>query len=277
MINIDELGISGVVGYSILINPSNNKIIVLLADIHDGVEYCNKHTEKNIYIDQILNKLLDRDDLCVELEEVPREGLKLVELWPNAVHTQRLKKWFLENQTKILPIDIRPYLIPFSFQKYDLNILEDMEKNMKMDKYLQTLDSLFFLNNIPLKKSIVFFKNIIESLETKTEQSGILKMYKILKEKYIGLKTQIKITNTFEETIKENKSWFEKLEELKLNIMDWYTTLLLLRNCHHICHFGLAHYLNVKAILETNFKFKKIYETSNSSKLEILKSCIKIL
>lgn len=278
MVSIDDLGISGIVGYSILLNPKNNKIIILLADVHDGVQYCNKDEKNNLYIDQILDKLLKKDNLLIELEEVPREGIKLVELWPNAIHTQRLKKWFLKNENKILPIDIRPFLVPFSYQKYDLNLLEDSENNIKIKDYLHTLDSLFFLNEIPLKQNIIFFKNIIDALEFKTNQPGILKMYKILKKKYVILKNKINLEKTFLEIIKNNKKWFQYLDELKLNIMDWYTTLILLRDSHHICHLGLAHYLNVRAVLENNFEFNRIYENGLDSlnNKDIIKSCIKL-
>lgn len=271
-----SLNISGLVSYTILLNPINNKFIILLGDVHDGVSYCEKD---KIWIDRILDKLLHKNKIKVLLEEVPRDGLELVELWPNAEHTQRLKKWFLQNQDKIIPIDIRPYLIPFSHQKYNLKMLEESEKNIKMNEYLKTLNSLFKLNSIPLKQSITFFKKIINALEDKSTQKGIFKMYKILKQKFIDLIKKINLEGTFEETIKNDPEWFNQLEELKLNIMDWYTSLLLLGNYHSIVHFGLAHYLNVLKVLENNFKFKIIYQNGlNSLKnIEPIKACVKLL
>jgi len=272
-----SMNISGLVGYSILMNPENNKLIILLGDVHDGVSYCGNN--QKIWIDSILDKLLDKQEIKVLLEEVPRDGLELVELWPDAEHTQRLKNWFISNQDKIIPIDIRPYLIPFSHQKFHLKMLENEEKNILMKEYLKTLNSLFKLSELPLKDSIKFFKNIISALEDKSTQKGILEMYKILRKKYQKLLDEINLGDTFETTNIKNQEWFRKLEELKLNIMDWYTALLLMGNHHSIVHFGLAHYLNVRRVLEHNFKFKLIYQTGLNSLNNInpIKACVKLL
>jgi len=272
-----SINVSGLVSYSILLNPENNKLIILLGDVHDGVEYCGD--KQKFWIDHILDKLLDKDNIKVFLEEVPREGLELIELWPNAEHTQRLKDWFILNQNKIIPIDIRPYLVPFSHQKYDMNLLEKDEKEMLMGEYLRTFSSLFKLNGIPLKESIKFFKNIISSLQNKSTQRGILKMYKILRKKYQELLKKINLLETFEKTISSNAQWFRQLEELKLNIMDWYTSLVLMGNYHSVVHFGLAHYLNVRKVLENNFKFKLIHQTGLNSlnNLNSIKACVKFL
>ena len=272
-----SMNISGLVSYSILLNPENNKLVILLGAVHDGVEYCG--SKQKIWIDSVLDKLLDKDDIKIFLEEVPREGLELIELWPNAEHTQRLKNWFISNQAKIVPIDIRPYLVPFSYQKYNMKLLEKEEKILPMKEYLRTFDSLFNLNNIPLKESINFFKNIVYALQHKSTQKGILEMYKILKKKYLKLLEKIILTDTFEKTITNNLQWFRELEELKLNIMDWYTSLVLMGNHHSIVHFGLAHYLNVRKVLENNFKFKLIYQTGLNSinNVDPIKACIKIL
>ena len=257
----DKIGLSGVVSYTVLINPENNKFTVLLGDIHDGVTYCDANKYNNIFIHELLDEISKNKYFLTFLEEVPRDNkIKLVELWPNAKHTQELKKLFLNNQERIIPIDPRPYLVPFSYQKYDMNILEDEERNMLMKDYLKTFDILFMLNDTPLDNSIIFFKNILDSLSHKSPQKGILKMYKLLKEKYMVLKKDININDTFEKTIKENKYFFIMLEELKMNVMDWYTVLLLMNNNNNIIHFGLAHYLNVRNVLEKRFNFKVIHK-----------------
>lgn len=253
MSKINKKKIAGLVGYTILLNPITYKKIILLADVHDGVKYCSQdHT----FIDTVLNKYLDDENFKVLLEEVSRKGLELVELWPDAKHTQRLKQWFLKNETKIIPIDIRPYLVPFSHQKYNLKMISDEEKNMKMEKYLKTLSSLLNLTNKPSYKGLFFIKDILEGLKNKKSCQGIVKMYKLLQKKYNNLISQINLKNTFEETILKNDSWFINLEELKLNIMDWYTVILLLGNNNYICHLGLAHYLNVIKVLQVNFNFE---------------------
>lgn len=275
-----SINISGLVGLTVLLNKKNNKLIVLLADIHDGVKYCEKN---NIYIDDLLNKLLDNQNINVMLEEVPREGINLIELWPNAKHTQRLKDWYLKNTDKIVPIDIRPYLVPFSYQKYFINDLDDNEKNMKMINYLQTLDSIFSLNDKPLDNGLFFINNLVNGLKNKESGSGINMMYKLIKEKYIKLRYIKDLNNSFEQIIKNDVDWFKELEELKINLMDWYTTILLLGGKHSICHFGLAHFMNVKAILINNFYCELIYEDGiNKISKEILDddkilACMKLI
>lgn len=267
---MNSFNISGIIGYAILKNPENNKLTFLLADVHDGVEYCK---ENHIFIDTLLNKLLLKNNIKILLEEVPRDNLQLVELWPDAEHTQRLKKWYLNNQKDIIPIDIRPFLIPFSHQKYNLGLLSIEEKNLKMNNYLITLKSLFFLNDKPLDNSIIFFKNILYFLNNKSSQKGICGMYKMLKEKFVSLINKINLDDTFYELINKDLKWFEDLEDLKLNIMDWYTSLMLLDNNYNICHFGAAHFLNVKEILTNNFNFKIINENMND---DITSSCVKV-
>lgn len=269
--------ISGAVCYSILKNPKNNKYIILLGDIHDGVEYCE---EESICVDEYLDKLLDKN-IDVILEEVPRDGVTLVELWPNAKHTQKLKDWFLSKTKDIIAIDIRPYLVPFSYHKREVSELDEKEKNIIMTEYLRTLDCLFELNKKCLDKSIIFFKNIINLLGKKSEQSGICKMYKELRLIYLDLKSEIDDieTITFEEQCVKDSSFFIKLEKLKIDLMDWYTVLLLLNNRNSITHFGLAHYINVKKVLIDIFNFEVIIDSGInelSDKLKKLDACIDI-
>lgn len=263
------MNISGIVSFTLLKNTKCNKLILLLGDIHDGVEYCQK---EHIFIDELLDNFVKNKQFSVLLEEVPRENLQLVELWPNAEHTQRLKEWYLRNQKVVIPIDIRPFLVPFSYQKKSLGLLSKEEENLKMSEYLVTIDSLFELNGRPLNKSVIFFKNIIEYLNKKSER-GILSMYKILREKYRKLKEGINMDDTFIETFEKNKTFFKELDDMKINIMDWYTTLLLLSNNNSVVHFGLAHYLNVREILLNNFGFIIIQEHFNKLNKK-LDSCL---
>lgn len=275
-----SLNISGLVGYSILLNKNNNKIIVLLADIHDGVSYCKNN---NLYIDELLNKLIDKENIKVLLEEVPRDGVNLIELWPNALHTQRLKDWYIENSDKIEPIDIRPFLVPFSFQKYIMNDIEDSEKKLLIKDYIKTIDGIFGINNKVLHNGLFFVNNLLKGLNDKESDSGISNIYKILKIKYIDLCKEIDLNKTFEEIILKNQDWFYRLEEIKMNLMDWYTTILLLGSKHSICHFGLAHFVNVKNTLSKIFNCELIYENGiNSFSQEIMNkkgvlACINLL
>jgi len=245
---------SGIMGYVTLENPHTKNHIILFSDIHDGVKYCKDSDSK--FIDEIFDKV--KKDYLILLEEVPRLGVDLVELWPGAEHTQRLKNFYLENSNIVEGIDIRPYLITFSFQKYYIDKLSKGEENIKMKDYLE-MEVLFNQDIDKIKKIIypkVYYK-IYNLLKKLPSHSGVIKYYNELKNTYIKMKAEINIEETFLTTLKKNRDWFEKLDELKSNIMDWYTILLMSANNNKniIVHFGLAHFVNtLEQLKKINFK-----------------------
>ena len=83
--------ISGAVGYTLLKNDKN-KIILVLADIHSNLPYC----ENGINISQWFDKISDESQLVIE--EVPRENVVLQELWPTSPHTQSLKNFIIDKK-----------------------------------------------------------------------------------------------------------------------------------------------------------------------------------
>ena len=124
--------LSGSVGYTLL--EKDNKFIFLLADIHDGVNYCKQNS---VMIASYLDKISNNN--VVLLEEIIENNFKLEDLWPTSKHTKELKKLNNDND-KIIPIDIRPMLIPFSW--------ELVENNNKLGKmilleYIKLLDDFF--------------------------------------------------------------------------------------------------------------------------------------
>ena len=93
------------------------------------------------------------------LKKVPRDGFDLQELWPESPHTQELKEYFL-SENKINGIDIRPYIIPFS---YDL-----LESDKKLEKY-PMIEYIKLINDF-----LIWRVNFIIKLFLKT-----LKIYKL--------------------------------------------------------------------------------------------------
>lgn len=262
--------IDGTVDTIVLKNPLINKIVILLGDVHSGVDYCDSDVDSVTTVD-LLDSFLKykMQDLVftVLLEEVDRRGVKLSELWPDAIHTQELKEWYLDKAKKIVAIDIRPYLVPFSHQKLVFNkekkiedVLDKKEKVMKMDKYLKQLDSFFELEGDLSDESVYFFKIVLKLLKNKKVKSGLCEMYNTLKEKYSKMKRDYEIDYEirFLDTYKRSKEFFDELEDLKLNIMDWYTVLHLLQDKNSVVHLGLAHYNNVATILVNKFGFEVI-------------------
>jgi hypothetical protein len=262
--------IDGTVDTIVLKNPLTNKIVILLGDVHSGVDYCDSDVDSVTTVD-LLDSFLEhkKEDLefTVLLEEVDRRGVKLSELWPDAIHTQELKEWYLDKAKKIVAIDIRPYLVPFSHQKLVFNkekkiddVLDKKETVMKIDKYLKQLDSFFELEGDLSDESVYFFKIVLKLLKNKKVKSGLCEMYNTLKDKYSKMKRDYEIDYElrFLDTYKRSKEFFDKLEDLKLNIMDWYTVLHLLQDKNSVVHLGLAHYNNVATILVNKFGFEVI-------------------
>jgi hypothetical protein len=139
--------IYGTVGYTFL---KSNKIkdpplILILADIHSKLDYCDNF----IQVSEWLKK--NMSDVNILLEEVSREDFKLGELWSSSDHTIKLKNLYLNNQNKIFDIDIRPYLIPFSWE-----LLEENKnlKNITFKKYLELLNEFLFVKLDKIKNKI---------------------------------------------------------------------------------------------------------------------------
>ena len=154
--------ISGNIGITILEN--NNKIIILLADDHSNTKYCDSNSlDYHIDIKDFLKKALDSEQQIL-LEEIPRDGFNLQELWPNSPHTQNLKTLFLDN-IDINGIDIRPYLIPFSWENLETDTSPEL-RNYSIIKYINKLNEFFklegnFYNKIfyPIMKKVIIYNN----------------------------------------------------------------------------------------------------------------------
>ena len=129
--------ISGSIGVTILKNK--DKIIILLADDHSNSNYCDNEGFKNHQNikDYLEDELSEGNQIL--LEEVPRDGFLLEELWPESPHTQSLKNFFLEDKG-VTGIDIRPYLLPFSIDVIDSK--EELKK-VRMIDYIDKLDEFF--------------------------------------------------------------------------------------------------------------------------------------
>ena len=154
--------ISGTIGVTIL--KKNDKIIIILADDHSNSSYCDNTNKNHKSIKEYLENELNIGDQIL-LEEVPRDGFDLHELWPESPYTQELKEYFL-SENKINGIDIRPYIIPFS---YDLLESNNKLESYSMQEYIKLLDELFNLKGKLYNK--VILKNL-NSLQIKNSGLG---------------------------------------------------------------------------------------------------------
>ena len=152
--------IYGTIGYSLLENPNTNKKIIILADMHDRLPECTDSTNISKWFESKIHssKIL--------LEEVPREKVTLQELWTESPHTQNLKNIFLKNQKIIHAVDIRPFLIPFSWEILsDSKTFNDEYYDIKLKKYLFNINNFFKLelNYLIEKLSIYKLEKLINT------------------------------------------------------------------------------------------------------------------
>ena len=91
-------------------------------------------------------------DVNILLEEISREDFKLQELWSTSEHTIKLKNLFLNNQQHIHDIDIRPYLVPFSWELVNKN-----DEQLKLNDYLIPLFKFLYIKSDILCKKIRTF------------------------------------------------------------------------------------------------------------------------
>ena len=252
--------ISGSIGVTIL--KKDNKIILLLADDHSNKIYCNSVYNKldnndHVDIKNFLKGNLNEGNQIL-LEEVPRDNFELEELWPESPHTQELKELFL-SETKITGIDIRPYLIPFSWEIADTDASMG---NMTIRDYLQNLEDFF---NLKGKFYNTIFHPTLKLLKIKNE--GLGKNILLLKKKYLLLKKEI---NDFDNTIvfllKNNKNILDKISVLCDEIMEFNTLLNAFTNeKKSIIHTGLFHSNNILKLLINLYGFKVIYKNGTNN------------
>ena len=248
--------LSGSVGYTLLKHKSLNKYIFLLADIHDGVSYCSNDS---IMIDRWLS-LKDNNDIL--LEEAVRESFELTDLWPGAEHTQRLKQLNKSNK-KIKPVDVRPLLIPFSWE-----LLGDNDNDNKEQSNMTLEDYILFINNIfNYKKSKLMMAYFVPSLK-KLNKEGDDKMKQLLLHHFEEMKelymefindNKSKLKKPMKELFNSNPDLLEEINNITSMIMEWYILVLILNskeNC--IIHLGLAHSNRILDFLTQVYSFEVI-------------------
>jgi hypothetical protein len=256
--------LSGSVGYTLLKHKHLSKHILILSDIHDGVSYCH---QDSIMID---NWLLSKDRNDILLEEAVREELSLTDLWPGAEHTQRLKK-LNKNNTKIKPVDIRPLLIPFSWELLSNKDGLSEQANMTLDNYLVLIDKIF-----NFRSSKLMMKYIVPEMKklniNNKYQKLLLEHFDEIKEIYNDYReyNKIYLNKTIKEIFNTNQSLLEEINEMISMLMEWYILLLVLNsNNNSILHMGLAHSNRILDFLRDVYSFEIIKKSGINIMAEI--------
>ena len=258
--------LSGSVGFTLL--EKDNIYIFLLADIHDGVKYCKQNS---IMISSYLDRLSNNN--MIMLEEIVRDNFKLEDLWPASRHTKELKE-LNKNNEKIIPIDIRPMLIPFSWELVESN--KKLGENI-LSEFLKLLDDFF------LRKSILYNKYIRDNINTMKHQqlenkgksnvtpeihfNELFIIYEEFKNEY-----KLNMNNTINDIYHNNINILYRINNLCSMIMEWYIILLIhnnIKNC--IIHIGLAHSTKILDMLTTVYHFK-IIDTNGINKMNDIKN-----
>jgi hypothetical protein len=245
-----QLNINGSIGYTLLSNKDIK--ILVLADMHSKLPYCDKD---GIFVsDWFLKKFNSK----ILLEEVPRIGTQLKELWPSSPHTQKLKEAYLKNSSVIQGIDIRPFLIPFSWElSFDNKI-----PNIHLKNYLSYIN--LFCN---LKLDLL--RNELKNIYTKEYLSksllGLhyLKIKRLIK-KYVD-KNKKFLDIKIKDLAKNNTIVLEKVNEIISCIMEWYIVAKIYQSLLNgkkniIIHAGLVHTTNLILLLQKIYNFKIVSE-----------------
>lgn len=237
--------ISGSIGVIILNKDDNN--IILLSDEHSNDIYCNNFSNSKFISDYLFENSKYN---TVLLEEIPRDGFSLEELFPNTKHTQQLKNLYLDDKTDIIGIDIRPYLIPFSFET--LNINKD-NKNTLMKNYIKLVDEFISKNGDLYNNK---FK-LINKLENSIPE--IKNHFQIIKRKYNNFKDKLDLELPIEIYYNNHIELLYDFNEICDSIMELYTILLALNNKTTIIHTGLYHSSNMVSLLVNLYEYRIKY------------------
>lgn len=222
--------IYGTIGYTILEDNNNKNKIIVMADMHNTLPDCGNQIEVS---DWFKNKLVTSEIL---LEEVPRENVNLIELWSNSKHTQSLKKLYLDNPKQIKAIDIRPFLVPFSWEIVETS---NPDHKITLKEYICTINDFFefnhpyFIKNQPFYDQNMLVNNNLGNHFFKIKKNFIrfIITNKIILDQKIY---NIKIHKT---------EILEKINDILSDIMEWNicADIYGFKNKSIILHTGLAH------------------------------------
>lgn len=244
--------IYGTIGY-VFLKKENRKIIVL-SDQHDTLPSC----ENKINIAEWFKQKFNTSKIL--LEEVPREDNKLIELWESSPHTQELKKLYLDNTHIINGMDIRPFMIPFSWEVLNQIEINTNDYDITMLEYLNEIDNFFSLQNSYIitnlsNYNVHFLKN-----------SLLGKHFILIKNKYSDFLKLLDNERLFDKKIIYlNSNYNNKLSiinNLLDDIMEWYicAQIELYNQESIIIHAGLAHTDKIINLLKNHYNFTIIQE-----------------
>jgi hypothetical protein len=241
--------IYGSVGYTLLRNKYNT--ILIFADVHSKLPYCENKIDISDWFKDNMNFT------NVLLEEVPRDGVELNELWTESEHTQKLKNLFLQNSNLIHAIDIRPYLIPFSWEMCELKTDNNI---ITLNNYLKKINVFLELEDDYFKKKLSLVYNekyLIKNVHLGKHFLELHILFNSYKEKYAKYMEK-NVCDIF----KENKIILEEFNNILDSTMEWFAIAkmfqLKFNKKNVIMHTGLYHSNNIRNKLMDLYEYKII-------------------
>lgn len=235
----------GSIGYTYLTNKNNinnndiNVDILLLSDMHSQLPYCGDYIKISDWFRR------KKNNTNILLEEVPRdETFKLQELFGDADHTKSLKELYLSEPETIHGLDIRPYLIPFSWELIDVT---DADTDITLYEYLQLIDDFFNFSHDKIKGYLgeTYIFEYIQDKKLKIHFDNIKQIYYDFKLANKNEKMSV-IKSTNEDVLNTINDHLD-------NIMEYFiiSKIYLLKNNNKnvIIHAGLMHSNKVLTIL----------------------------
>lgn len=304
---VNKLNIYGSIGYTFLSTTSSNlpQYILVLADMHSQLPYCNDFKRISLWFNSKFNTS------NILLEEVPRsKDIKLQGLFEESDHTSELREMYLNNKNIINAVDIRPYLVPFS---WEILKNDSQGSNLKLSEYLKLIDEFFNFENKKIKeeigdlysfdyiKNIKFIDKIFKFLnnkllifnsKSKSSECDIVKLlsgnkenklnihFSVIKYIYIKFKDKYKnqLDNTLLSILQNNKNILEEINYHLDNIMEFYTILkifLLKKDKKNIIiHTGLVHSEKILDWLTHiyNYDINSSYGVNNINEIDKINS-----
>ena len=223
--------IYGAIGYTEL--QKNKHKVIIFADMHDTLKSCDESSLQINMAEWMKNNL---EKCKILLEEVPREGVTLNELWSESEHTQSLKNLYLENQDKIVGLDIRPHIIAFSWE-----ILESKPIDINFRDYLESIDIFYTVSNVFIKNKLKEYN--IDYLCCHTLGKHFIE----IKEKFQDFNKNCSnlglLDKKLTEIYQKYRTFLYSFNNHIDDIMEWYmcANIIINKNKTVIIHAGLAH------------------------------------
>lgn len=249
----------GTIGHTIL--TKGNKKIIVFADKHDKLPKC----AESVKIADWFEKKIKKSKLL--LEEVPRGSVELAELWTESEHTQDLKNLYLKNPNIIVGLDIRPLVIPFSWETY-----KDRYKNKEMDS-INTVDYLRYTNDFFSLKNPWLVENFPKYNTRTLKNTKVGEHFLKIKENFRNILVDNKklIAKKLINVIEQDENFLYSFNDILDQIMEWYICANVELNIDNniMIHAGLSHSDTIVQLLREFYGYVIIEENGVNSMYDL--------